>query len=247
MKIFTGPVINPRSAPAGDLPEGEKLLQAKRLAAADYLPTPEEIDRPLVVFMGGFYDASTLRFYNTALEYRDGPSLDSPPPAFSPERPFPWPEPAQHGMAQAHDIYYRCHDTRGHILRLMERYHLAGQSIALVGHSWGGASAYKLAQKSGFKVELLVTLDPVSVFPLGIRRKPHNVRRWVNVYLDYKLADLRDSSNLTALIGRPWGESAKADVSYDFIATWPGETLPGHAWCYEMFNFYAREKLEHIS
>ncbi len=246
MEIFAGRVINPKSAPAAGLSGGGELLPAGSLAAVDYLPALKEIDKPLVVFLGGFCDASTLRFYDTALEYRDGTVPDTPPPAFSPERPFPWPEPARSGMSQDHDVYYRCHDTRTHILRLMERYHLAGRSIALVGHSWGGASAYKLAQKSGLPVKLLATLDPVSIFPLGLRGKPRNVRHWVNVYLDYNLADLRDSSNLTALIGRPWGKSVRADASYDFIATWPGTALPGHAWCYEMFNFYVRPELERV-
>ena len=245
MEIFAGRIINPRSAPAVDLSGDGEFLPAGSLDAADYLPALEEIDKPLVVFLGGFCDASTLRFYDTALEYRDGASL-AEPPAFSPERPFPWPEPARHGAAKDHDVYYRCHDTRAHILRLMERYHLAGRAIALVGHSWGGASVYKLAQKSGLPVKLLATLDPVSIFPLGLRNKPRNVRRWVNVSLDYNLADLRDSSNLTALIGRPWGKSARADSSYDFIATWPGAALPGHAWCYEMFNFYVRPELEGV-
>ena len=151
------------------------------------------------------------------------------------------------GLGEDQDIYYRAHDTRAHIQMLMALYHAAGQRVALVGHSWGGASAYKAALKSAAPVDLLVTLDPVSVFPLGERRKPANVRRWVNVRLDFKRADMRDSSNLTAWIGRPWGLSAKADVSYDFIDTWPGNSLPGHAWCYEMFNFYVRRELERIS
>ena len=84
------------------------------------------------------------------------------------------------------DIYYRAHDSRAHILLLMSLYHAAGQPIALIGHSWGGASAYKLAQKSLAPVDFLATLDPVSVFPLGARLKPGNVRRWINVSLDFK-------------------------------------------------------------
>lgn len=245
MKIFTGEFVNPAPVPATGLPESERLAREQRQNAADYLPAPEDIDKPLVIFLGGFLDASTLRFYNTALEYRDGPRFDAPPPAFSPERPFPWPE-QRRGAAKDQDVYYRNHDTREYILRLMERYHQAGRLIALIGHSWGGASVYKLALKSGLPVDLLVTLDPVSIFPLGERRKPRNVRRWVNVYLDFKRADMADSSNLTAWIGRPWGAGVKADVNHDFITTWPGGTLPGHAWCYEMFNFYARSELERI-
>ena len=245
MRICTGGIINPPPIPAVGLPETERLAREQRQSTADYLPAPEDIGKPLAVFLGGFLDASTLQFYNTALEYRDGPRFDAPPPAFSPERPFPWPE-QRRGMAGDQDIYYRSHDTRGYISRLMDVYHRAGRPIALIGHSWGGASAYKLALKSGLPVDLLVTLDPVSVFPLGERRKPRNVRHWVNVYLDFKRADMTDSSNLTAWVGRPWGAGVKADVNHDFTAAWPGGTLPGHAWCYEMFNFYARSELERV-
>ena len=246
MRIFSGPVINPIPAPPKDALLRARLLHAQQAADAGYLPVPEDINRPLVIFLGGFLDATTLRFHNTALEYKDGARLAAPPPAFSPERPFPWAESEMRGMGEAQDIYYRSHDARVHIQMLMALYHAAGQRIALVGHSWGGASVYKAALKSAAPVDLLITLDPVSRFPLGERRKPANVRRWVNVWLDFKRADMRDSSNLTAWIGRPWGLNVRADVSYDFIDTWPGESLPGHAWCYEMFNFYARRELERI-
>lgn len=246
MKIFSGPVLNPIAAPPKGASLRARLLQAQQLADAAYLPKLEDISRPLVIFLGGFCDASTLRFYNTALEYRDGPSLDMPSPAFSPERPFPWGEAARRGMGEDQDIYYRSHDTRAHILLLMSLYHTAGRPIALVGHSWGGASVYKLALKSPAPVDFMATLDPVSVFPLGARGKPGKVRRWINVSLDFKRADMRDSSNLTAWVGRPWGANVEADLSYDFIDTWPGESLPGHAWCYEMFNFYVRPELERL-
>lgn len=239
--MFAGKVLNPVSVPPAGASKRARRSHAQRLVAADYLPELEEINKPLVIFLGGFCDGSTLRFYNTALEYRDGPHVE-----LSPERPFPWPEAAAHGAGWFQDIYYRAHDTRAHILLLMSLYHAAGQPIALVGHSWGGASAYKAALKSQTPVDLLATLDPVSVFPLGVRRKPANVRRWVNVYVDFKRADLRDSSNRTACVGRPWALSAMADVSYDFIDTWPGGSLPGHAWCYEMFNFYVRPELERV-
>ena len=251
MKIFSGQVINPVPPPPQGASWRARLLHAQQAAEAGYLPALEDIGRPLVIFLGGFLDASTLRLYNTVLEYKNGPwyadGSTTPPPAFFSERPFPWDENAMRAMGEAQDIYYRAHDTRAHIQLLMALYHAAGQRIALVGHSWGAASAYKAAAKSDAPVDLLITLDPVSVFPLGERQRPVNVRRWVNVYLDFKRADLRDSSNLTAWIGRPWGASAKADVSYDFMTDWPGTTPPGHAWCYEMFNFYARRELERLS
>ena len=244
--MFTGKILNPIAAPPEKASLRARLLHAQQLAAAGYLPEPEKINRPLVIFMGGFRDGATLRFYNTALEYAQGPQPSEPPPAFCPERPFPWPPADLAGMGGVQDIYYRSHDTRAHILLLMTLYHAAGQRIALVGHSWGGASVYKAALKSPVPVDLLATLDPVSVFPLGVRDRPGQVRRWINVYLDFTRADMSDSSNRIAWIGRPWGTKARADISHDFIAAWPGVSLPGHAWCYEMFNLYVRPELERM-
>lgn len=54
------------------------------------------------------------------------------------------------------------------------------EKINVVGHSWGGETAAKAAKKTAKKVDLLVTVDPVSGFdwphPGGI------AQRWINVY-----------------------------------------------------------------
>lgn len=218
-----------------------ELLAAEQAGRAGYLPRPQDICRPLVIFLGGFRDSATGRFYNTARAYRDEawPGAPYPPP------PDPlWPgeggAPNGAGAGVYQDIYYRTHDTRNQVRLLMALYQAAGQPVVLVGHSWGGASAYKAALRSAAPVALLVTLDPVSVFPLGERRKPASVARWINVWLDFGLCDRKDPSNRTARLGRPWGGRVPADEGHDFIATWPEPGLPGHAWCAEMFNYYAR-------
>ncbi len=242
-------VINP--AYAGPVKPGlrRRLLAAEQAGNFHYLPKLEDICRPLVLFLGGFRDSASGLFYETALAYgsRAWPGAPYPPP----NDPL-WPGlgcaeadcPGQDGESRGadvyQDIYYRPHDTRNHVRLLMALYHAAGQPVALIGHSWGGASVYKAAVQSGVPVALLATLDPVSVFPLGKRGKPANVSRWINVWLDYRRCDLSVSSNRTALIGQPWGGGVAADENHDFIATWPGGELPAHAWCFEMFNYYVR-------
>ena len=238
-------IINPIPPPAADASARTRIVQAGLASDVNYLPEESKINKPLIIFIGGYGDAATKRFYNTALQYREGVA-DDPDFQTAKARLTEAGLAAGQGAGAYQDIYYRPHDTRTNILLLMALYRAAGQKIALIGHSWGGATAYKLVKRFAAPVELLVTLDPVSVFPLGERPKPGNVSRWVNAYLDYKRADMSNSSNRTAWIGRHWGPRVKADVNYDFMSLWPGEGLPGHAWCYEMFNLFARREVELI-
>ncbi len=56
------------------------------------------------------------------------------------------------------------------------------KQIVLIGHSWGGASALKVASKlkdHRIGVRLIVTLDMVSQFPVT---NPDNQGAWINVY-----------------------------------------------------------------
>ncbi len=238
-------IINPILPPAADAGARARIAYAGLASDVNYLPEEAKINKPLIIFIGGYCDAATRRFYNTALEYREGVVTD-PDFQAAKVRLAEAGIAAGQGAGKYQDIYYRPHDTRSNILLLMALYRAAGQKTALIGHSWGGATAYKLAKRCAAPIDLLVTLDPVSVFPLGERPKPGNVSRWINAYLDFKRADMSNSSNRVAWIGRPWGLEVKADMNYDFISSWPGEGLPGHAWCYEMFNLFARREVELI-
>lgn len=238
-------IINPLPPLAPDANLRAKVVHTHKVSAVDYLPQEGSIAKPLVVFIGGYCDASTRRFYNTALKYRDGSASD-PDFSVAQDRLAEAGISSGSGASAYQDVYYRSHTSRSDILLLMTLYHAAGQKIALVGHSWGGATAYKLARRSPVTVDLLATLDPVSLFPLGKKHKPAKVLRWVNVRVDFKRVDMSNSSNLTAWIGRPWGSNNEADVSHDFMSLWPGEGPPGHAWCYEMFNLCVRTELEGI-
>jgi pimeloyl-ACP methyl ester carboxylesterase len=57
----------------------------------------------------------------------------------------------------------------------------------LIGHSYGGAAAMDIAAGSPQgKIDNLVTLDPVSLFP---KADPKNYNKWVNVHQEQTLAD----------------------------------------------------------
>ena len=115
------------------------------------------------------------------------------------------------------DCFYATHAAIPQILNLVMYWHSFGQKIALVGHSWGGNSALKVARKiagqmgDGITIELLVTLDPVSrrYFQRNIV-KPVNVKRWLNVHIDYSRASM-EYSNLVARLGGCWGHCRNAD------------------------------------
>ena len=55
------------------------------------------------------------------------------------------------------------------------------EPINLVGHSYGGDTAYLMARDSNYTIDNLVTLDPVSHFTFDVS-KPNNVTNWDNVY-----------------------------------------------------------------
>ena len=122
------------------------------------------------------------------------------------------------------DIAYATHASVDLAIAAIKYWHGAGQKIALVGHSWGGKSALKIArrleQKTPIKIDLLITLDPVSRRILGSseQTKPTIVNEWVNVFIDYKKASM-EYSNVVARLGGPWGNCTHADrnimISYD--------------------------------
>lgn len=107
--------------------------------------------------------------------------------------------------------------------------------IVLVGHSYGGDTAYVVARSLGAKVQLLVTLDPVgksgidnkkdcsSDYPSSSNRrtqsqieceqakkqrsKPSNVVNWVNIWV----TNAGTGSDVIAQIGEPWNKQKNAD------------------------------------
>lgn len=127
-----------------------------------------------------------------------------------------------HGINRRQDVSYSEHGV-GNVPPLLKRWFKANQKIVLVGHSWGGNSAYKLAlEHSNIPIELLVTLDPVSYSSQHI--KPKNVKRWINSYVQYDVKSVvKDlfgnistikNGNPIALLGHPWEYREGADKNF---------------------------------
>lgn len=113
------------------------------------------------------------------------------------------------------DSCYATHAATKQVLGLIKHWHAAGQKICLVGHSWGGRSVIQIAQNllagTQITIELMITLDPVSRRYLRRQfRKPNNVKRWINVHIDYGKAS-REYSNMVARLGGYWAHCLYAD------------------------------------
>ena len=83
------------------------------------------------------------------------------------------------------------------------------ESINLVGHSYGGDTAYLVARDCGYSIDSLVTLDPVSHFTSDIT-KPSNVNDWTNVVASESGMSWGD---VVAGIGGAWGEINASGVT----------------------------------
>lgn len=116
------------------------------------------------------------------------------------------------GLNRIQDICYSEHGG-GKVPPVMKKWFEAGQKIVLVGHSWGGDRVIRLTEDNPqIKIALLVTLDPVSRSKNGQQVKPNNVKRWLNVYIDYKVADLSFANNI-ARVGGAWKACQNADIN----------------------------------
>ena len=152
-----------------------------------YLPTTP--NKALILFVGG------------ALDHRYKPLFGG---VFQPYQ-------LRHSHRQ--DVHYALHSERKSMLKMIRHWQDYGQSVCLVGHSWGCQSildvAHHVAQKKS--IELLVTLDPVSRKFINQRgKKPVSVRRWLNVYIDAKQSRL-ERSNIIAMLGGRWDYRENAD------------------------------------
>lgn len=78
--------------------------------------------------------------------------------------------------------------------------------VALVGHSYGGDTAYLVARDAGVPIRCLVKVDAASWFTFRIR-KPTGVRRWINVWI----VGLKNFTDVIAVLGGHWGEMTGAE------------------------------------
>ena len=172
---------------------------------------------PLLIFYGGFRDENTQIVKNLK-EKIEKIYTESPKMKYLAVEYYPWDKYTQ-------SINYIQNHLKNH----------PNSPIVLVGHSYGGDTAYVVARSLGAKVQLLVTLDPVgksgidnkkdcsSDYPSSSNRrtqsqieceqvkkqrsKPSNVVNWVNIWV----TGAGTGSDVIAQIGEPWNKQKNAD------------------------------------
>ena len=76
--------------------------------------------------------------------------------------------------------------------------------VVVIGHSYGGDTAATAVAQSSFKVDALLTLDPVSLFTPSYQQVANNTNTW----LDYNAVGggITDRNNVIAGLGGDWGQ-----------------------------------------
>ena len=80
--------------------------------------------------------------------------------------------------------------------------------VVIVGHSFGGATGYYLADN--FPVKLLVTLDAISRPYEHHKRKPYLAQEWWNIWVDDNFGKVGE----VAFFPKSWRKHLPADVNY---------------------------------
>lgn len=173
------------------------------------------VERPVVIFIGGFFDNLSSCLYDefdkfcSANKHRcdshyftyNGLKVESRSELSSLDKVSNF----------LTGFTVMCRDD---VIDLIETCKKNGREVILIGHSWGGDTAANVVvPKLTCRIDLLVTLDPVSRQGMPLERG--RVERWVNVYVDYEAYDKSDNSimdNEIAQIGNPWGSVPIADV-----------------------------------
>lgn len=183
----------------------QSYYEAARPVTADnhYLPASPDISfsrntlrffekpagKPLVIFFGGAMDSSNLNMKQVADGYHDK-SKSGEFPVFDQDK-----------------LYFGQGDAEEAKIAILEKVKSDPQTvIALIGHSWGGDTAYKIVRDlaaHGLEINLLVTLDPVSVGSYFKSQfvKPSGTTNWINFHVP--------KSDLASLGGH-WGEQNDA-------------------------------------
>lgn len=84
----------------------------------------------------------------------------------------------------------------------------AGEPINLIGHSYGGDTAAKIAANSPRKIDMLVTIDPVSRHPPDLDAVRNNTVTWIDV--NASTSSPWTFPNMVAGVGGAWNETPKA-------------------------------------
>ena len=222
---FINPIIDTSSACRPAHGEGDHEKSGIKRNNFEYLPSEHCIRKPLVVFMGGAADPIIRILFRVAKNYQE--------------------------LHQAYqDVYYRPHNAGAHVVKLVEAYHAAGRKVAVIGHSWGGSSAvHDVAMKTGAKIDVLATLDPVGRFQRKPLARPSGALRFINVYINYAKAKTVNIGNVVARIGGLWEDVPCADENHDIIGeigTSPGGKVFDHADARDMFLLYAAQVVQKL-
>ncbi|MFZ4406185.1 MAG: thioesterase domain-containing protein [Paracraurococcus sp.] len=150
-------------------------------------PVPPAESRPLLILIGGAGDGTLRKVGRVADWLRDRPD------------------------AASREVQYFFHWQKGTVLDLIAA-QPPGRPIRLIGHSWGGNCAARVAAalgQQGHPVELLLTIDPVTrgVGPEFLRQVRAGAQRWINARAGG--AEGFDYSDLVAAIGGPYGDAPR--------------------------------------
>jgi uncharacterized Zn-binding protein involved in type VI secretion/pimeloyl-ACP methyl ester carboxylesterase len=154
-----------------------------------------------------------------------------------------WIEPNVKGTYQGFgfpDVWYFPWDNEQEALDFIEelREQTDDVAVSLIGHSYGGDTAWDVAHATDADVRHLVTVDAASQFRPNSDAMmfPASVRAWINIYL-------RERSSLPSAIadiGGDWGNVAAAS-NYEI----PESSGLSHANFRNMFEFYGTEVVVH--
>lgn len=125
--------------------------------------------------------------------------------------------------AASREVHYFFHWQKGAVLELIAA-QPAGRPVRLVGHSWGGNAAARIAAALGLRgrqVDLLVTVDPVTrgIGPAFLAQVKAGARRWINVRAGGAAGF--DYSDLVAAIGGPYGDAPRAVADLHLVLPHP--------------------------
>jgi thioesterase domain-containing protein len=109
------------------------------------------------------------------------------------------------------EVHYFFHWQKGAVLDLIAA-QPPGRPIRLIGHSWGGNCAARVAAALGAEgrpVDLLVTIDPVTrgIGPAFLSQVKAGTRHWINIRAGGAAGF--DYSDLVAAIGGAYGEAPR--------------------------------------
>ncbi|TDH61539.1 hypothetical protein E2C06_16435 [Dankookia rubra] len=125
--------------------------------------------------------------------------------------------------AAEREVHYFFHWQKGAVLDLIEA-QPPSRPIRLVGHSWGGNAAAKVAAtlgRQGRPVDLLITIDPVTrgIGPAFLAQVKAGARRWINVQAGGAAGF--DYSDLIAAIGGPYGKAPRDHADQHLVLPHP--------------------------